>query len=1006
MSLWRRIGRRQAGVNVARGVSQAVLENASRDDLCREVHRVLRDELAGKVDRFGVWLAPEGEYNSAVDPQSFRGRFWDAAAHSDANDDLPEWNVLANLGSLPEELLIKFAPIEKEVSSRADLTLAAASGMRRVLWVPVRLDEQLHGVLFAATRRKNVSVPREAMVRVAAELAVALGFEKRSASLYSALGEQAFQTKTLAQITEKLPLDRILLEIVNDCLHCAPGGKPIGPFAMLGLLSRRTGEGESLEATLDFLWTAGDRLWARSAMSEPIASIWREAVATGKITGHEIRAPWTYQDLARVIAIPLVSPNATAGALVAGLQNSAATLATLERLELRAKLAAIALEALQEKAPAGKAVEPAAFFMDHTAESWFLLDPDLEVIHASKAGRKLLSLAARAPHHGNGAPSAKATTSLGTAAQLFPPKQWQRLAAWMREILGEVKSAAAHSRDAQLRAGVAVRLHAARLADRKLSVFLQSVAQEQAAESRADIRLKSLMEWVDHGVVIFGEHDQVQAANLAFSQLFGLAPSEMERTRSLRELVAAIAPRVREPDHFAKRWWYTARGADVSSHEEIQVTQPVPRTLQRLSRPLVERSGNRIGRLELYKDVTAQETLRAKLRKNERLVSIGEKVSGVAHELSNPLTAILGYAQRLLAKAEGSARREDIQRIFSEAERASSIVRQLLGITSESAPELRPLNLNSLIHRTVEMHRFQLASEKIHVELDLAEDLPQMLGDTGQLQQVLENLIANSRHALLELQRPGTISFRTRLADSGRILLEVSDSGPGIPEALRHRIFDPFFTTKPAGIGNGLGLSIVAGLVRHHGGHIYLNNAVTAGASFLMDFPAVAPEAPALLSELPPALTVAHARPRGGRVLVVEDEQTVAQLIADMLSDLGYTSEVQQDARRALISALHRDYELVVCDVKMPGLDGPHLYRALLEAGSSLTSRFLFVTGDVLGAATREFLQQYGLPYIAKPFRVEEFTEKVAVVLREAAAPAGSASSNPSPSRKNLVKHG
>ena len=163
--------------------------------------------------------------------------------------------------------------------------------------------------------------------------------------------------------------------------------------------------------------------------------------------------------------------------------------------------------------------------------------------------------------------------------------------------------------------------------------------------------------------------------------------------------------------------------------------------------------------------------------------------------------------------------------------------------------------------------------------------------------------------------------MRTRIADSGRVILEVSDSGPGISEADRHRIFDPFFTTKPAGIGTGLGLSIVTGLVRQNGGNIKEQSAAGQGATFSIDLPA----ADALLAvhkpDLPPALSSLPAVPSGRRVLVVEDEPTVAQLISDMLSDLGFASDVLHDGRRALISALNRQYDLTICDHCCPVKD-------------------------------------------------------------------------------------
>ena len=141
-------------------------------------------------------------------------------------------------------------------------------------------------------------------------------------------------------------------------------------------------------------------------------------------------------------------------------------------------------------------------------------------------------------------------------------------------------------------------------------------------------------------------------------------------------------------------------------------------------------------------------------------------------------------------------------------------------------------------------------------------------------------------------------------------------------------------------------------------------------------------------------------------MLVVEDEPTVAQLIADMLSDLGYSSDVLHDGRRALISALNREYDLIICDMKLPGLDGQHFYRALAEAGGALSAKFLFVTGDVLGITTQEFLRTHHLPHIAKPFRLEEFVEKIAFVLRQEPATAPPARLTTDLGLKNLRSHG
>jgi CheY-like chemotaxis protein len=258
-------------------------------------------------------------------------------------------------------------------------------------------------------------------------------------------------------------------------------------------------------------------------------------------------------------------------------------------------------------------------------------------------------------------------------------------------------------------------------------------------------------------------------------------------------------------------------------------------------------------------------------------------------------------------------------------------------------------------------------------------------------------LVGNARQAIEESRKGGTIRVRTKREGERRVLLEVSDDGPGIPPAIMARIFDPFFTTKPAGVGTGLGLPIVLGIVREHGGQVKVSSPPDGGAVFTIELPAAsepaaAPPRPAeagrertpgsragRAEELVPVM--AHTGKAGPLVLVVEDEPTVARLIADVLEDEGMRVEVLMDGRAALDRAAREHYDLVICDMKMPGLDGQLFYKTLVRSGNSLRERFLFVTGDVVAAHTQEFLERYHLPRVAKPFRVEELTKKVKQVL-------------------------
>jgi two-component system, NtrC family, sensor kinase len=339
----------------------------------------------------------------------------------------------------------------------------------------------------------------------------------------------------------------------------------------------------------------------------------------------------------------------------------------------------------------------------------------------------------------------------------------------------------------------------------------------------------------------------------------------------------------------------------------------------------------------------------------------------------------------------------------------------------ETLPERRTVSLNQIVLQTMELQRFSLGAEKIRVEADLDPALPAAHGDPGQLQQVLMNLMGNSRQAIEQQGRGGTIRVRTKRIGEQRMLLEVQDDGPAVPPAILARIFDPFFTTKPAGVGTGLGLAIVLSVVREHGGQVRVLNPPEGGAVFQIELPAAAGRLPderrdidqkdkqgALLAtvrrkEREDRSPVRAAIGKGSRVLVVEDEPTVARLIADVLEDEGFHVDVLLDGREALNRAGRETYDLVICDMKMPGLDGQHFYNSLVRAGNPLRERFLFVTGDIIGAQTREFLERNQLPHVAKPFRVEELTAKVYRVLesnihREAPMPVIA--------RKNAARNG
>jgi signal transduction histidine kinase/CheY-like chemotaxis protein len=700
--------------------------------------------------------------------------------------------------------------------------------------------------------------------------------------------------------------------------------------------------------------------------------------------------------------LPLETEGEMLGVLVAGLRPGGASLAVLARLEFGASLAAAALAREKRRDEDERRKAQQRWLLD-SGQEVILLNARAEIAGLSRGARELLKESSESTTEKQKTPKPEPSEvdfCGGSFAELFRASEREGIERWVRRILAGASPGTAPAEgpaEFELRNRVRVRLRLVMHTDELSVVLVDPVQQSDASAQpeRAEAELRNVLEWLEEGVVLFDANDGIRAMNSRFAQMAGLVPAEMAGFTSLEGLIESMAGQAAEPLHFARRWRELARGLDGGVCEELQLLRPSPRVLERATRPVLDAAGRRLGRVEIYRELTARRVLQSKLLQTEKLAALGQMVTGVAHELSNPLTSILGYAQRLLLRGDAAGRTEEARKIYQEAERASTILRQLLLNARETHPERRRVSLNQVVLQTVELQRFGLPAERIRLNLELDPVPPSVHGDAGQLQQVLMNLVGNARQAIEESGKGGNIWVRTKRTDEGRVLLEVRDDGPGIPEAIMARIFDPFFTTKPVGVGTGLGLAIVLGIVREHGGQLKVSTPPGGGAVFTIELPgaseadsslsrlAEAGERRARLSRAEQAAEPSHPGTARPSVLVVEDEPTVARLIADVLEDEGMFVEVLMNSRAALDRAARERYDLVICDMKMPGLDGQNFYKALVRAGNSLRGRFLFVTGDVVASQTQKFLERYHLPHVAKPFRVEELTEKVKQVLAD-----------------------
>jgi len=362
----------------------------------------------------------------------------------------------------------------------------------------------------------------------------------------------------------------------------------------------------------------------------------------------------------------------------------------------------------------------------------------------------------------------------------------------------------------------------------------------------------------------------------------------------------------------------------------------------------------------------------------EKLAAMGTLLAGVAHELNNPLSVILGQSALLRRAAGEGPLVLRVDKIAQAAERCARIVSNFLALARQSPPARQRVDLNTTVREALELFAYGLRVDEIEVATDLGPDLPIVWADPHQLHQLLINLVTNAHHALRGRASPRRLSLGTACDDAREwVSLNVGDTGPGIPPELASRVFDPFFTTKPPGQGTGLGLSLCQGIVESHGGRIRLASPPGRGALFVVELPVGSrpqPESPDHRSATGPV--------GGKHLLVVDDEAAVAEVLAEMLREEGHDVEIAGSGAAALRKLGEATYDLVFSDIKMPDLDGPGLYRAAEKLHPELKSRFVFLTGDSLSAETAEFLAGTGGANLDKPFRMDD----VLAALREALA--------------------
>jgi two-component system NtrC family sensor kinase len=401
----------------------------------------------------------------------------------------------------------------------------------------------------------------------------------------------------------------------------------------------------------------------------------------------------------------------------------------------------------------------------------------------------------------------------------------------------------------------------------------------------------------------------------------------------------------------------------------------------------IRRRGGRPTELHfIARDMSRRRELEKQLRQIEKLSTIGKLVAGVAHELNNPLTSIIGYTNLLQESNLDAAQQGDLKVIARQAERARLIVRDLLTFARNIDLQTEPVDVNEVLQSSLRLVTPQLHENLIQVITRFDFGLPPVMADPHRLEQVFVNLMTNAVQELSELPYERRITLESSLTETN-VQVSLADNGPGIPEQNLSRIFDPFFSTKKVGEGTGLGLSICFGIISQHQGRIWAENQSGGGTIFYIQLPlsgdaTLSPgyndaqkamaSSPPLPDEVPPPLR---------RILVVDDELHLLGLLERILHQPGYTIDTMPNGQSALHRLLEQEYDLIISDVLMPDMSGIELFQQVTARQPHYAGKFIFITGNTIDTELQNFLAREKLVWLAKPFLPDEIKAAVGQLL-------------------------
>lgn len=373
---------------------------------------------------------------------------------------------------------------------------------------------------------------------------------------------------------------------------------------------------------------------------------------------------------------------------------------------------------------------------------------------------------------------------------------------------------------------------------------------------------------------------------------------------------------------------------------------------------------------EAHQELKAQQE---KTIRTEKLSALGKMIAGMAHEINNPLTIILGFSEYLMKSAPDEQNQTNLKKIVDSAQRCRKIISNLVSFSRPRDAEKKSMKANSILEEVIELMSYDLKTNHIELKRELQEKLPSISVDPQQIKQVFANIFDNAIFAIRKKQIPdASIVVRTRVEEQ-HILIQVIDNGIGIKKENLGKIFDPFYTTCEIGAGTGLGLSTAYGVMKDHKGNIYATSVEGKGTTISIELPFQTKDQ----EQQEQAVVDKGKSEKKKRILVVDDEVFITDLCQTVLEEFGHHTEIAQNGRSAIAKIDQNDYDLIILDMKMPDLSGIDIYDYVQRKKPELVKHIVFSTGDTVSEDTHDFFVKTGSDYISKPFKANQLLEFV-----------------------------